>query len=167
MKLALIVAMAKNHVIGINNNLPWHLSEDLKYFKRVTMGKPIIMGRKTFESIGRPLPGRTNIVITRNKNYQAEGIKVVHSLKTAMELCNSIAVIDGGDEAMVIGGAELYTEALPLADYLYLTEVHADVQGDTYFSDFNRKDWQEIARDNFKAVEPNPYDYSFTVLEKK
>ena len=167
MKLALIVAMAKNHVIGINNNLPWHLSEDLKYFKRVTMGKPIIMGRKTFESIGRPLPGRTNIVITRNKNYQAEGIKVVHSLKTAMELCNSIAVIDGGDEAMVIGGAELYTEALPLADYLYLTEVHADVQGDAYFPEFNRNDWQEIARDNFKAVEPNPYDYSFTVLEKK
>ena len=167
MKLAVIVAMAKNHVIGINNNLPWHLSEDLKYFKRVTMGKPIIMGRKTFESIGRPLPGRTNIVITRNENYQAEGIKVVHSLKAAMELCNSIAVIDGSDEAMVIGGAELYTQALPLADYLYLTEVHADVQGDAYFPDFNRNDWQEIGRDNFKAVEPNPYDYSFTVLEKK
>ncbi|MDG2090105.1 MAG: type 3 dihydrofolate reductase [Gammaproteobacteria bacterium] len=167
MKLALIVAMAKNHVIGINNNLPWHLSEDLKYFKRVTMGKPIIMGRKTFESIGRPLPGRTNIVITRNENYQADEIKVVHSLKAAMELCNSIAVIDGSEEAMVIGGAELYTQALPLAEYLYLTEVHADVQGDAYFPEFNRNDWQEIARDNFKAVEPNPYDYSFTVLEKK
>lgn len=165
-KLALIVAMAKNHVIGINNNLPWHLSEDLKYFKRVTMGKPIIMGRKTFDSIGRPLPGRTNIVVTRNEDYQAEGVKVVHSLKAALELCNSIAVIDGSDEAMVIGGAELYKQALPLADYLYLTEVHAEVDGDAFFPEFDRGNWQEIARDNFKAVEPNPYDYSFTVLER-
>lgn len=166
MKLALIVAMAKNHVIGINNNLPWHLSEDLKYFKRVTMGKPIIMGRKTFDSIGRPLPGRTNIVVTRNEDYQADGVKVVHSLKAALELCNSIAVIDGSDEAMVIGGAELYKQALPLADYLYLTEVHAQVNGDAYFPEFDRNNWQEIARDNYKAVEPNPYDYSFTVLER-
>jgi dihydrofolate reductase len=166
MKLALIVAMAKNHVIGINNNLPWHLSEDLKYFKRVTMGKPIIMGRKTFESIGKPLPGRTNIVVTRNANYQVEGVKVVHSLKAAMELCESIAVIDGCEEAMVIGGAELYQQALPLADYLYLTEVHAEVEGDAFFREFDRSDWQEIARENFRAFEPNPYNYSFTVLEK-
>ena len=166
MKLALIVAMAKNHVIGINNNLPWHLSEDLKYFKRVTMGKPIIMGRKTFESIGKPLPGRTNIVVTRNANYQVEGVKVVHSLKAAMELCESIAVIDGCEEAMVIGGAELYQQALPLADYLYLTDVHAEVEGDAFFREFDRSDWQEIARENFRAVEPNPYNYSFTVLEK-
>jgi len=166
MKLALIVAMAKNHVIGINNNLPWHLSEDLKYFKRVTMGKPIIMGRKTFESIGKPLPGRTNIVVTRNANYQVEGVKVVHSLKAAMELCESIAVIDGCEEAMVIGGAELYQQALPLADYLYLTEVHAEVEGDAFFPEFDRSDWQEIARENFRAVEPNPYNYSFMVLEK-
>ncbi len=167
MKLALIVAMAQNHVIGINNNLPWHLSEDLKYFKRVTMGKPIIMGRKTFESIGQSLPGRTNIVVTRNEDYQAEGIKIVHSLKSAIELCKSIAVIDGSDEVMVIGGAELYKQALPLSDFLYLTEVHAEVNGDAYFPEFDRKEWREIARDNYKAVEPNPYDYSFIVLEKK
>ncbi len=166
MKLALIVAKSQNNVIGINNNLPWHLSEDLKYFKRVTMGKPIIMGRKTFESIGRPLPGRTNIVVTHNESYQAEGIKIVHSLKAALELCDAITLIDGSDEAMVIGGAELYKQALPLADYLYLTEVHAEVKGDAFFPEFNRDEWQEIGRENFTAIEPNPYNYSFLVLEK-
>ncbi len=166
MKLALIVAIAENHVIGINNNLPWHLSEDLKYFKRVTMGKPIIMGRKTFESIGRPLPGRTNIVVTRNADYQAESIKVVHGLKQALELCESIAVVDGCEEAMVIGGAELYQQALPLADRLYLTEVHADVEGDAFFPELEFSDWQEVGRETFSAVEPNPYDYSFVILER-
>ena len=99
-KLSLIVAMAQNRVIGINNNLPWHLSEDLKYFKRVTMGKPIIMGRKTFESIGKPLPGRTNIVVTRNQKYTADGIKVVHSLDEAIQLCENIALIDESEEAL-------------------------------------------------------------------
>lgn len=167
MKLAIIVAMAKNYVIGINNSLPWYLSEDIQYFKRVTMGKPIIMGRKTFESIGRPLPGRTNVVITRNEDYRAEGVQVVHSLKVAMELCEPIAVIEGRDEVMVIGGAELYKQALPLANYLYLTEVHAEVFGDAFFPEFERTDWQEIARDNYKAVKPNPFDYSFTVLQRK
>ena len=164
--LSLIVAMAQNRVIGINNNLPWHLSEDLKYFKRVTMGKPIIMGRKTFESIGRPLPGRTNIVVTRNADYQAEGIKVVHSLDEALTLCESIAHVDGSDEAMVIGGAELYQQALNKADRLYFTEVHAEVHGDAYFPELNREEWQEIGRDDFQAVEPNIYDYSFIVLER-
>ncbi len=166
MKLALIVAMAQNRVIGINNNLPWHLSEDLKYFKRVTMGKPIIMGRKTYESIGRPLPGRTNIVVTRNPAYQAEGIKVVHSLEAAKELAESICFIDGVDEAMVIGGAELYQQALLQAQRMYLTQVHAEVQGDAFFPKFDQQQWQTIAREDFKALEPNPYDYSFIVLEK-
>ncbi len=167
MKLALIVAMAENRVIGINNNLPWHLSEDLKYFKRVTMGKPIIMGRKTFESIGKPLPGRANIVVTRNTDYQVEGIKVVHSLAEAKTLCESITMIDGVEEAMVIGGAELYQQALELADRLYLTYVHAEVSGDAFFPEFKQADWEEIASEDFQAVEPNIYDYSFTVLERK
>lgn len=166
MKLALIVAMAENRVIGINNNLPWHLSEDLKYFRRVTMGKPIIMGRKTFESIGRPLPGRTNIIVSRNPDYQAEGIKVVHSLKAAKELADNICFIDGMDEAMVIGGAELYEQALPEADRIYLTQVHAEVHGDAWFPAFDRGQWRQVAREDFKAVEPNPYDYSFIVLDK-
>jgi dihydrofolate reductase len=166
MKLALIVAMAENRVIGINNNLPWHLSEDLKYFKRVTMGKPIIMGRKTFESIGRPLPGRTNIVVTRNPAYQAEGIKVVHSLGEAKKLAESITFIDGMEEAMVIGGVELYAQALQEADRIYLTQVHAEVHGDAWFPDFDSKQWRQVAREDFQAVEPNPYDYSFIVLDK-
>lgn len=164
--LALIVAMAQNRVIGRNNNLPWYLSEDLKYFKRVTMGKPIIMGRKTFESIGRPLPGRTNIIVTRNEDYSAAGIKVVHDLTQAISLCESIAEIDGQREAMVIGGAQIYQQALGYADRLYLTEVHAEVEGDAYFPEFKRGDWQEVARENFQAAEPNPYDYSFLILDR-
>ena len=167
MKISLIVAMAKNRVIGRNNKLPWHLSEDLKYFKRVTMGKPVIMGRKTFESIGRPLPGRANIVITRNKQYSAEGIKVVHTLEEAKALCESIEVVDGTEEAMIIGGAEIYKQAIETADRLYLTEVHADVEGDAYFVEFDRQQWQEVGREDFCAAGPNPYDYSFLVLDKK
>jgi dihydrofolate reductase len=164
--LALIVAMAQNRVIGRNNKLPWYLSEDLKYFKRITMGKPVIMGRLTFESIGRPLPGRTNIVVTRNQDYAAEGVKVVHSLEQAKQLCESIAEVDGSDEAMVIGGAQIYQQALSYADRLYLTEVHANVEGDAYFPEFDRSQWQEISRENFQATGPNPYDYSFLVLER-
>jgi dihydrofolate reductase len=166
MKLAIIVAMSQNRVIGVNNKLPWHLSDDLKYFKRVTMGKPIIMGRKTFESIGRPLPGRSNIVVTRNPDYQAEGIKLVHSLEAAKELAENICFIDGVKEAMVIGGEELYQQALLKAQRIYLTQVHAEVQGDAFFPDFDQQQWQTIAREDFKALSPNPYDYSFIVLEK-
>ncbi len=167
MKLNILLCLTNDNILGIKNDLFVKLKDDLKYFKRVTMGKPIIMGRKTFESIGRPLPGRTNIVVTRNESYQAEGIKIVHSLKAALELCDAITLIDGSDEAMVIGGAELYKQALPIADYLYLTEVHAEVEGDAFFPEFNRDQWQEIGRENFTAVEPDPYNYSFLVLEKK
>jgi len=166
MKLSIIVAQAQNRVIGINNNLPWHLPEDLRYFKQVTMGKPIIMGRKTFDSIGRPLPGRTNIVITRDGSYQPEGVKVVNSLEAARELAESICTIDGCDEAMVIGGAQIYEQALSLADRLYLTQVHADVNGDAWFPAFHPGDWMEMGRDDFAASGHNPYDYSFIVLQR-
>ncbi len=166
MKLAIIVAQADNRVIGINNNLPWHLSEDLRYFKQVTMGKPIIMGRKTFESIGRPLPGRANIVISRDSGYRHEGVRVVNSLAAAQQLAESIGLIDGVDEAMVIGGAEIYTQALPLADRLYLTQVHAEVVGDAHFPAFHPGEWCEVARQDFTAQAPNPYDYSFIVLDR-
>jgi len=165
MKLSLVWAMAKNRVIGRNNSLPWYLPEDLKYFKRITLGKPVIMGRKTYESIGKPLPGRTNVVVTRNTDWQAEGVEVVDSLEAARALCESIAEIDGCEEAMVIGGAEIYKQALPLADKLYLTEVHAEVDGDTTFPEFDRDAWQEVAREDFAAAGPNPYDYSFLILE--
>ncbi|MBT3711045.1 MAG: dihydrofolate reductase [Gammaproteobacteria bacterium] len=165
MKLSLAWAMAQNRVIGRNNNLPWYLPEDLKYFKRITMGKPIIMGRKTFESIGKALPGRTNIVISRNTEFSAEEARVVHSLEAACALSESIVEIDGMEEAMVIGGAEIYRQARPLADRLYLTEVHAEVEGDTYFPEIDLSTWKEVARQDFKAEEPNPYNYSFIVLE--
>ncbi|MGJ8688855.1 MAG: dihydrofolate reductase [Gammaproteobacteria bacterium] len=166
MKLALIWAMSRNRTIGRNNALPWHLSEDLQYFKRVTMGKPIIMGRKTYESIGRPLPGRANIVITKDLDFTAPGIKVVHSLEDARALAESIALIDGADEAVIIGGAQIYALALPVADRLYLTQVHAEVEGDAHFPVFDLTQWEELGREDFLAAGPNPYDYSFVVLER-
>jgi dihydrofolate reductase len=166
MKLALIWAMSRNRVIGRNNALPWHLSEDLRYFKRVTMGKPIIMGRKTWESIGRPLPGRTNIVITRDQNFQAGGARVVHSLDDALRLAEHVGVIEGAEEVIVIGGAEIYALALPKAERLYLTQVHAEVEGDAWFPEFDLSQWQELSREEFKAEGPNPYPYSFIVLER-
>lgn len=166
MKLAMIVAMAENRVIGRDNKLPWYLPNDLKYFKQVSMGKPILMGRKTYDSIGKPLPGRTNIVITRNPEWQAEGVKVVHSLEQALALAESIAEIDGAEELMVIGGDQIYQSALPRCDRLYLTEVHAEVEGDAYFPDFDREQFKELARERFEAEGPNPYAYSFVVLER-
>ncbi len=166
MKLAIIVAQAENRVIGINNKLPWHLSEDLRYFKQVTMAKPIIMGRKTYESIGRPLPGRTNIVISRNQAFTAAGVKVVSSLEAAIELAEAQCVIDGAEEAMVIGGSQIYEQALERADRLYLTQVHAEVKGDAWFPEFEQACWQEVGRQDFAAQEPNPYPYSFIVLDR-
>lgn len=165
--LSMIVAMANNQAIGKNNQLLWHLPEDLRYFKRITMGKPMIMGRKTFESIGRPLPGRLNIVVTRQQDWQHEGVKVVHSIDDAMQLANAQALIDGVDEIMLIGGAELYQTALSSADKLYLTRVDADIDGDAFFPEINAMEWQEISREPFVASDNNPYDYAFCVLVKK
>jgi dihydrofolate reductase len=165
-KLALVWAMARNRTIGRDNALPWHLPEDLKFFKRVTMGKPIIMGRKTWDSIGRPLPGRCNIVISRNKDFKADGIEAVSSLQQALSLAEQILLRDSSDEVCVIGGAEIYAQALPQADRLYLTQVHADVAGDTFFPQFDMSQWQEVEREDFAASGDNLYDYSFLVLEK-
>ncbi len=166
MKLSLIVALAKNRVIGVNNALPWYLPNDLKYFKAVTMGKPIIMGRKTYESIGRPLPGRTNIIISRDPAYGAPGCNSVPSLEAAIALAESIALIDGQDEAVVIGGEQIYRLALPLADLLYLTRVATEVEGDAYFPEIDERAWRQVAREDHSARPPNPYDYSFVVLER-
>lgn len=165
--LALIAAVADNGVVGRNNQLPWYLPEDLKYFKQTTMGKPILMGRKTWESIGKPLPGRTNIVITRQLDYQAAGARVVGTLEQALELAESIATIDGSSELMVIGGAEIYTHALPLARRLYLTEVHARVTGDARFPDWDPAQWRECSREPHEAGENGSYDYSFVVYERR
>jgi dihydrofolate reductase len=165
-RLALIVAAAENGVIGRNNALPWYLPEDLRYFKRVTMGKPIIMGRKTFASIGKPLPGRTNIVITRNPLFLAEGVKVVSSLAAALELAQHLALVDGAEEAVVIGGAEIYQAALPVADRLYLTEVHASLEGDAELPAIDWTQWREVSRERHAAQAPNQYDYSFVCYER-
>ena len=167
MKLALMWAMSRNRTIGRHNALPWHLPEDLRYFKRVTMGKPIIMGRKTWDSIGRPLPGRTNIVISRDPHFTAEGVTCVPTLEKALSVARSQGVIDGSEEVVVIGGAQIYALALPQAERLYLTEIDADVDGDAFFPVFDRSQWQELAREHHAASGPNPYDYSFVVLERK
>ena len=132
-RTALIVARADNGVIGVDNQLPWHLPCDLKYFKQVTMGKPVVMGRKTFESIGRPLPGRTNVVITRNAIWSAPGTRVVGSLADALMLATAQADLDGADEVMLIGGATLYREAIDQVDRMYVTQVHASPYGDAFF----------------------------------
>ena len=166
-RLSLMVAKASNRVIGRNNKLPWYLPNDLKYFKQVTFGKPVIMGRKTWDSLGKPLPGRTNIVITRQPDFQAEGAKVVATLDEAVTMAENVAFIEGQDEAVVMGGAEIYALALPKADRLYLTEVHAEVEGDTWFPEYDTAEWKEIGREDFSAEGPNPYDYSFVVYERK
>ncbi|MFT6390230.1 MAG: dihydrofolate reductase [Cellvibrionaceae bacterium] len=164
--LSIIVAMAHNRAIGKDNRLLWHLPEDLKYFKRTTMGKPMIMGRKTFESIGRPLPGRLNIVVTRQQDWQHEGVKVVHSIDAAMDLANSQASIDDIAEVMMIGGAELYQSALPAAKKIYLTRVDADIDGDAFFPELIDGEWEEVSRQAFSASEDNPYAYAFCVLTR-
>lgn len=164
--LSLIVARAANGCIGRDNKLPWYLPNDLKYFKRVTFGKPVIMGRKTWESLKGPLPGRTNIVITRQSDYQADGARVVASLDDALSLAADQAFIDGGDEAVIMGGAEIYRLALPQVTRLYITEVHAEVEGDTFFPTLAPSSWHEAGREDFAAEGPNPYDYSFVVYER-
>ncbi len=164
--LSLIVAMSTNRTIGINNSLPWHLPNDLKYFKQATMGKPIVMGRKTFESIGKPLPGRRNIVITRDANYQADGIDVVSSLEQAISLGEDICLVDGQEEVMVIGGAQIYELALPKADRLYITHVDAEVNGDAFFPEVDWPSFTVMAEESFVAEGPNPYDYRFSVYQR-
>jgi dihydrofolate reductase len=167
MKISLIVAMATNRVIGKDNGLIWHLPNDLKFFKTKTMGKPMIMGRNTFESIGKPLPGRTNIVITRSQTYSPDGVVVTHSLEEALALARTIANNDNVDEVMIIGGAQIYEQSLEMADRLYLTQVHATLEGDAFFPEFDINDWREIEREDFTASDKNPFDYSFIVFDKK
>ncbi len=158
------MAVAANGVIGKENTLPWRLPEDLKYFKRITMGHPIVMGRLTFDSIGRPLPGRTNIVVTRQDSWVADGVEVAHGLDEALAIANK--AYNDIDWLMLIGGANLYEQALPQCKRLYLTEVHADVDGDAYFPKIDQREWVEVSRELHKADETNPYDYSFVVLDR-
>ncbi|MCP5160981.1 MAG: dihydrofolate reductase [Hahellaceae bacterium] len=163
---SLIVALSENRVIGRDNKLPWYLPEDLKYFKKVTLGKPIIMGRKTFESIGRPLPGRLNIVVTRQTDWQHPGVAVATSLDAAIARGEAQALLDGATEVMIIGGEQIYRAALPRVQRLYLSEVHARVEGDAFFPEVTLSQWKEVAREDFAAQAPNPYDYSFVVYDR-
>jgi len=164
-KVSLIVAMANNRVIGLDGGLPWHISGDLKFFKRVTMGHPIIMGRKTYQSIGGALPGRANIIITRNKDFQAPDADVVHGLDEALEKAKAIAHIDSADAVFVIGGADIYAQALAQADRIYLTEVAGDFPGDAYFPDLPEGNWQETSRESHPAAGDDPA-YSFVILDQ-
>lgn len=165
--LALIAAVAENGCIGVGNKLPWYLPEDLRFFKRVTTGKPVIMGRNTFESLGKPLPNRSNIVITRQAAYAApEGVKVVSSLERAIAVAEAVAHINGNDEIMVIGGAQIYAEALPRIGRMYLTEVRKTVEGDAFFPAWNRDEWREVSRESHH-YEPAQTDYSFVIYERR
>ncbi len=161
MIISLIVAMDENRVIGYKNKLPWNLPSELNYFRETTKGKPVIMGRKTHESIGRPMPGRLNIIITRDKNYKADNCAVVHSREDAVNAAKA------SDEAMVIGGAEIYRLFLPAADRLYVTKVHGKFRGDTYFPEFNENEWVKAKEKNFEKDSENKYSYTIMVLERK
>lgn len=160
-RLSLIWAMAENGTIGIDNRLPWHLPADLKRFRAITSGRAILMGRRTFESFPRPLPDRLHVIITRDQKYRAPvGCIVVHSLSEALR------VVEGGEEAFVIGGASLYRQTLPLADRLYVTLVHAAVPGDTGFPALDWTGWRELEREDHAADERHAYPYSFLILER-
>lgn len=155
--ISLIVAHDKNRVIGYENDMPWHLPGDLQYFKKMTMGKPVLMGRKTFESIGRPLPGRRNIVITRNAHYTAEGIETAPGLEAALALVRDV------EEVMVIGGEQIFTQALPLADKLYITLIDYEFVGDTYFPEY--EGWH-MTKQGERNEAPEGYSFTYCIFEK-
>lgn len=163
MRISLVVAMAANRAIGRGGTLPWRLPNDLRHFKTLTTGKPVVMGRKTFASIGRPLPDRTSIVVSRDPAFRPEGALVVNSFEAAL---NAAAAAAAG-EIMVIGGAEIYAAALPLADRIYVTEVHADVEGDRFFPPVDPGEWVETFRERHEADDRHAYGYSFVTLERR
>lgn len=161
MIISLIAAMDENRVIGLNNTLPWRLPADMRHFREVTMGKPVLMGRKTFESIGKALPGRRNIILTRDPDFQARGCEVAHTLEAAL------AAAADSEELMVLGGADLFAQLLPRASRLYLTEIHASFSGDAWFPAFNKQEWAETERTRHAADEKNPCAYSFVTWERR
>ncbi|SHL04441.1 dihydrofolate reductase [Hymenobacter psychrotolerans] len=160
--LAFVVAIAENNVIGNDNQLLWHLPDDLKHFKRLTQGHPVVMGRRTYESIGRPLPNRTNIVVTRQADWQADGCEVAYSVPDALEQATQLDA-----EVFVIGGAEIYRQALPAADIIYLTEVHHAFEGDVVFPELNNTEWREESRERHEPDEKHAYAFSFVTLRRR
>ena len=170
MRLSLIVAMAKNRTIGLDGAMPWHIPGDLKFFKRVTMGHPVIMGRKTYQSIGAALPGRTNIVVTRNKDFEAADADVVHDLSEALTKAKATEELwrpDGGrEEIFVIGGADIYGQALPEAQRIYMTEVHQELPGDAFFPELAEGEWKETDRQDRDPETPGGPAYSLVILDR-
>ncbi len=156
--IAIIVAAAKNRTIGVNNALPWRCPEDLKHFKALTMGHHMIMGRKTFESIGRPLPGRTTIVVTRDPQLKIEGCLIAHSLPEALTLC--------GNDVFIVGGADIYAQSIDYADILYITEIQQDVVGDAHFPEFDLSSWREVSREVRTQETPQPLEYHFVTYQR-
>ncbi|MDT0603230.1 type 3 dihydrofolate reductase [Thalassotalea sp. W431] len=158
----MIVAHANNRIIGKDNDMPWHLPADLAYFKKTTLGKPVVMGRKTYESIGRPLPGRQNIVISRDKNYQAEGVTTVTSVEQALQQAGDV------EEVMVIGGGAIYQHCLPAADRLYITHINAEIEGDTQFPEYDvENDWTLVKSEKYSADEKNAFPLDFCLYQRK
>ena len=160
MKLSLIAAMAKNRVLGKDNKMPWHLPGELAYFKKVTLGKPVLMGRNTFDSIGKPLPGRRNMVISSQPGYAPDGVEVFSKLQVAM------AAVSDVEELMVVGGGKIYEAFVPYADRLYLTQIDAEFEGDTFFPALNPLEWKEISAEKHSKDEKNAYDFTCRVLER-
>ena len=165
-RIALVVAVAENSVIGWQGGLAWHQSSDLKFFRKVTMNKPLIMGRKTFVSIGKPLDGRDNIVITRNTAFEAPGVLVAANLEDELELAREKARTRGVDEISIIGGAQIYELTLPHAKRIYLSEIHSSPEGDTFFPKLDRAQWREVSRERHTAGPKDSADYSFVTLER-
>jgi dihydrofolate reductase len=163
MLLSAITAIARNNVIGKNNALPWHLPADMRFFKNTTMGHPVIMGRKTYESFGKALHGRTNIVITRQKDYVLSDAIVVHLLTEAIEKAKESA----SDEAFILGGAQIYQQSMPLLNRIYLTRIYADFDGDTFFPEINPDEWQLIKEEYHEPDEKNKYAYAFQTWERQ
>jgi dihydrofolate reductase len=163
--ISILVAMAKNRVIGRNNALPWQLPPDLRRFKELTMGHHIVMGRKTYESIGRPLPGRTNVIITRQAGYQVPGAIVVASIDQALKVCSAGKEVD--QEIFVIGGAQIYRQSLGLCQRIYITEIQQEFDGDTLFPELNQQEWREISREKHRLNDDNGLEYHFVVLDRR
>ncbi|HSA67461.1 MAG TPA: dihydrofolate reductase [Methyloceanibacter sp.] len=164
--IALVVARAENGAIGVGGNLPWRLSTDLKQFRKVTLGKPVIMGRRTFMSLPRALDGRANIVLTRNAAFVAPGAVMAYNLEEALDVASKAAAKAGVDEIMVIGGDDVFRAVMPLAKRIYLTEVHASPKADTWLKDFNLRDWRELSRERHEPSPKDEYPFSFVLLER-
>lgn len=167
MKIALIVAVAEGGVIGRRGGLPWHLSADLRYFKRTTMGRPLVMGRRTWDSIGRPLPGRESIVVTRQPDFATAGVRITHDPDEALALALRIAEGDGADEVMIIGGAQIFDALRPRADRIYLTEIHARFPGDVFFAAPDPARWRETSRSERLSEDRSGLDYTFVVYDRQ